>query len=53
MQNNHEEVVRPFARIMASEISQDDAEMMVKKGLFLTFYSGHAVGDKPDSVDAG
>jgi hypothetical protein len=48
MQNNHEEVVRPFARIMANEVSQDESEMLAKKGQFITPYSAHAVGDKPD-----
>jgi hypothetical protein len=48
MQNDHEEVVRPFARIMASEVSQDEAGLTAKKGQFITNYSGHAITDLPD-----
>ncbi len=49
MQNDHEEVVRPFARIMANEVSQDEAETTAKKGLFLTLRSGSILHfDLPD-----
>jgi hypothetical protein len=49
MQNDHEEVVRPFARIMANEVSHDETEVMAKKSPFLTFRSGHAFLDMPDT----
>lgn len=49
MQNDHEEVVRPFARIMASEISNDEVELIAKKSMFVSVRSGIALNDWPDA----
>jgi hypothetical protein len=53
MQNDHIDEVRPFARIMANEVSSDEAEMMAKKGLFNSVLSGHAITDWPDGAFGG
>ena len=53
MQNDHEEVVRPFARIMASEVTRDETEAKAKKNPFLTDYSGSSFLDRPDTGFSG
>jgi hypothetical protein len=53
MQNDHIEELRPFARIVANEVSSDEAEMMATKGLFITFRSGDGLTDLPDSPSGG
>ena len=49
MQNDHIEELRPFARIVANEVSSDETEMMTTKGLFITFRSGVGLTDLPDT----
>lgn len=48
MQNDNEQLVRPFARIMADEVSQDEVESFSRKGVFFTVRSGPFYNDAPD-----
>lgn len=48
MNNENVEIVRPFARMMADEMSIEDIDSMSKKGAFITFRSGTGLTDMPD-----
>jgi hypothetical protein len=48
MQNDNEQMVRPFARIMANEVSHDEVELIAQKGSFYSVMSGPAFNDAPD-----
>ncbi|GLQ98855.1 hypothetical protein [Dyella mobilis] len=49
MNNEEIEIVRPFARLMATEVSQDEVDLMAKKGTFVSVRSGPAFNDWPDA----
>ncbi|GLQ98815.1 hypothetical protein [Dyella mobilis] len=49
MNNEDIEIVRPFARMMANEVSKDEMDLMTKKGTFNSMRSGHAINDWPDT----
>lgn len=48
MNNENIEIVRPFARLMADEVSTEDLDLMLKKGTFVSMRSGGAFNDWPD-----
>ncbi|GLQ95575.1 hypothetical protein [Dyella acidisoli] len=48
MNNENVEIVRPFARMMASEMRTEDVDSMTKNGLLNTVRSGHLPTDWPD-----
>lgn len=49
MQNDQVEVIRPFARMLANEVSSDEAALKAKKGQFHSLPSGlNILTDFPD-----
>jgi len=48
MNNEEVEIVRPFARMMADEVTTEDMDLMAKKGVFVSVRSGGAFNDWPD-----
>lgn len=48
MQNEHVENIRPFARVMATEVATEDTDVVAKKGTFNSLPSGGLPNDWPD-----
>lgn len=50
MQNDQMEYIRPFARMLANEVSSEEAALKAKKGLFHSLPSGpNILTDIPDA----